>query len=439
MFVMLVVVLTLITSSVDAQVGVPVVFNETQPLQLGQHCVDTSGKGGPTAGECRLLEDCPIALQIFRTIGARRPDICGYEGLLIVVCCTEKLFISSVTPLPNNGYNRSRVTLPPTEQATTVWPVIKPIDFGSATPRPLPVHLSNVSNPLSNDYKCGDRPIWVGPNNQPIYTLDGTAMFIGQAVGGSTSEVNGWPWVALLGWKTEDGGMSWRCDGSLINDRWVVTAAHCFDQGPPQVVRLGEHDYTNDTDGAPHEDFDIGQIELYPQYGRSGEYHDLALVRLQQPVQLSVRKMEIQPICLPWGLEAEVEVAGRWVVLTGWGATQHSGNLSPVLQEVDLEVFNSSVCDSSYGMLPSFGFQFPRGISSDDFLCVGHREGGKDACQGDSGGPVQYRAASANGGNYVLAGIVSKGYGCGLADFPGLYTPINNVRYLSWIREVAFD
>ena len=39
---------------------------------------------------------------------------------------------------------------------------------------------------------------------------------------------------------------------------------------------------------------------------------------------------------------------------------------------------------------------------------------------------------------WIQTGIVSKGYGCGSKDYSGLYTPINNPKYLSWIRKHAF-
>lgn len=54
------------------------------------------------------------------------------------------------------------------------------------------------------------------------------------------------------------------------------------------MVRLGEHDYSNDTDGAPHEDFGISRIVFHPEYSVKDAYHDIALVQLDVPVQLKV-------------------------------------------------------------------------------------------------------------------------------------------------------
>ena len=62
----------------------------------------------------------------------------------------------------------------------------------------------------------------------------------------------------------------------------------------------------------------------------------------------------------------------------------------------------------------------------------------KFAFQGDSGAPVAYRTYDGLG-PFTLAGIVSTGFGCGLAEFPGIYIPMNNPTYLSWIKRVAFE
>ncbi|MPC90182.1 Trypsin eta [Portunus trituberculatus] len=112
-----------------------------------------------------------------------------------------------------------------------------------------------------------------------------------------------------------------------------------------------------------------------------------------------------------------------------------SGGLpTTFLQQVNVTVFLSSKCDTSYSTLPSYSTDWPRGIG-EETLCAGDLEGGKDACQGDSGGPLVTRDFR---GRFVLAGIVMQGNGCGNKDFPGLYVNMRYPPYLAWVKNVAF-
>ncbi|XP_066982153.1 clotting factor G beta subunit-like [Macrobrachium rosenbergii] len=106
-----------------------------------------------------------------------------------------------------------------------------------------------------------------------------------------------------------------------------------------------------------------------------------------------------------------------------------------IIQEVNVTVFPTSVCDQSYSTLRDYRIVWPRGIA-ETVLCAGDPRGGKDACQGDSGGPVTYLNEEKK---YVLAGVVSLGYGCGLSEFPGIYADVRHPPYLSWIKKVAFQ
>ena len=55
--------------------------------------------------------------------------------------------------------------------------------------------------------------------------------------------------------------------------------------------------------------------------------------------------------------------------------------------------------------------------------------------QGDSGGPLVYLDGSQH---YVVAAVVSTGYGCGDEDFPGLYVDLRRPQQLRWLKQTAF-
>ncbi|XP_050721237.1 vitamin K-dependent protein C-like isoform X2 [Eriocheir sinensis] len=250
------------------------------------------------------------------------------------------------------------------------------------------------------------------------------------AIGSIDALQNAWPWMAIIG-ERDAQGIRWFCGGVLINDEWVLTAFHCFLNNKPDVVRLGEHNYNDDRDGADHEDFGVAETVPYPNYNRPEAYHDLALLRLASKVVL---KYHISPVCLPWGKESDKDIISQQATLTGWGDTAFGGQPSSVLQEVNVTVFPPAQCDRSYSNLPHYPAAWPRGIGKET-LCAGDIAGGRDACQGDSGGPLVSQDAR---GHFVLAGIVSRGYGCGHKDYPGLYANLRHPPYLSWIKKVAF-
>jgi len=235
----------------------------------------------------------------------------------------------------------------------------------------------------------------------------------GRIVGGTQASVNEYPWQAAL-----MSGSQQFCGGSLINDRYILTAAHCVDgiTAAQLTVRLAEHNLASSTE-TNLVTRSVSSIISHSQYNDNTMQNDIALLKLSSPVEVS---SDVLPVCLP---PSKPTYAGKTAIATGWGTTSSGGSQPNTLREVSVPVISDAQCKATgYGnsdILPGM-------------LCAGTN--GKDSCQGDSGGPLIFKDG---GGNYDQIGVVSFGYGCGASNYPGVYTRVNS--YLDWITENTDD
>lgn len=215
-------------------------------------------------------------------------------------------------------------------------------------------------------------------------------------VGGVEAEQGAYPGVVAVAWAdVHDPFAAQHCAGTVIDPRWVLTAAHCVEdaEAADLVVLEGSVDLLD----PQLRRLEVHELHPHPDYtGGTGLAHDLALLRLAE-------RAEVDPI----------EVAGhrRWHVaasegrLLGWGGLgfdERHQVYPEVLIELPLTIVDDATCATALGVehVP------------DAHFCAGDPapEGGRDACRGDSGGPLLVP----DGDGAVQVGVVSFGETCGM-------------------------
>ncbi|XP_056613050.1 chymotrypsin-like protease CTRL-1 [Triplophysa dalaica] len=225
-------------------------------------------------------------------------------------------------------------------------------------------------------------------------------------MGGDGVVPGSWPWQVSL--KTSAVHF---CGGSLINQYWVLTAAHCNVRARYHIAVLGEHDRGSDVD--PVQVKRVVQVIAHPRYERSTFNNDIALLRLSSAVQLT---SYITPVCL---VSSSVSVLSQtYCVTTGWGRTEYNPS-PPILQQTTLPIVSTTQCKQHFG----------ESKITNSMICAGGS--GSSSCMGDSGGPLVCESA----GVWYQVGIVSwGGEDCNVGS-PAVYTRISYLR--KWIDLVV--
>jgi len=285
----------------------------------------------------------------------------------------------------------------------------------------------------------------------------GKRTIITNIVGGTNAKRGDYPWMVLLGTPSEgfDNKIRYGCGGTIINKWYILTAAHCLNDGVDDTlireVILGEHTLGTDPDCSDddkncspkvikrrvskhiiHEDWNAANVE-----------NDIALLRLDQPVPLfneNPDESAVMPVCLPWDDDylAPVPVedfAGLKATVTGWGRTTNNqakfqedfiknkaGSL--ILQEVKVPINSQKNCQD----VPAFKLN---GLKFEKRFCAGG-EKGLDSCTGDSGGPLVYKDFSDDPWHQIGIVSFSAGERCGKKNLPGVYTDVS--LYVDWIE-----
>uniref|UniRef100_A0A452H346 Peptidase S1 domain-containing protein n=1 Tax=Gopherus agassizii TaxID=38772 RepID=A0A452H346_9SAUR len=238
-------------------------------------------------------------------------------------------------------------------------------------------------------------------------------------VGGVNALRGEWPWQASLQLRGEH-----MCGGTLIGDKWILSAAHCFigkdttkDPSPWKVV-LGRLQLI----GGPLQGIvrNVSQIITHEQYKDYTKGLDIALLQLAEPVSFS---RDVGPICLPLPTRGTLFPNRALTLLLSLPTV----TLPPPkpLKKVDLDLLSAETCNCIHNNLRQKELSSPAGPG---LICAGYQSGGQGPCQGDSGGPV----ACSENGTWFQAGIMSFSVGCAQLHSPILLTEVT--AYTDWIQ-----
>ncbi|KYN27229.1 PREDICTED: serine protease easter-like [Trachymyrmex cornetzi] len=366
---------------------------------LALTAIDAQNECSNGGANCVNIRKCPEVMSILtnskpfsaETLQTLRNLQCGFEGSDPKVCCSQA----------------------PTTIMTEASDLENP---------PNPPNVTNHPNlRLLNHTLCG--PITVS-----------------KFIGSNNTEIFEHPWMALISYDTGKPDPEFRCGGTVINSRYVLTAAHCVTFLPTGIrligVRVGDHDiskkrdcYTDRTGleimcAERYQDFGVESVQFHPEYTRTKLQNDIALIRLNSTADF--RPHNVKPICLPFGTATTLR--HKKVLVIGWGTTE----LGPRNQEplkMKLTLVNNEQCNEMHR--PTMQIWYKQ-------LCASGR---KDVnfCLADSGGLLQaigiYNGRSVR---MIQYGVVSYGLNqCDTEGFPGVYT--NVAYYMDWILNTLTD
>ncbi|WP_108651606.1 S1 family serine peptidase [Dongshaea marina] len=231
-----------------------------------------------------------------------------------------------------------------------------------------------------------------------------------------------YPWMVSL----QDTSFDHLCGGSLISPQWVVTAAHCVDNGvvaSDLIIMQGQIELNAATSSNRHT---VQSIRLHPSYNSYNLTNDIALLQLTNPISIPTYLLPLAQST--FNAFTDLPAPGTQLMVLGWGSINAAYNniqLSNRLQYTYLGYQRTNACSAA-----DLDTQF---CAQDNTAPAN-----SDSCFGDSGGPLMYQSDG-----WRLAGIVSFGpdacgASAGYTKAVAFWRADNN-NALDWVRSIIED
>jgi len=224
-------------------------------------------------------------------------------------------------------------------------------------------------------------------------------------VGGVEATPHEFPWQVGLFFN------GYFCGGSIISEKYILTAAHCADGVYSHEVVIGAHEIRDSSNTI----INAYGPTVHPEWDSFSLSNDLAILELETEIDWAEFGDNASPNCLA----SSGDFSGQTALVSGWGLDSDSASsISPVLRKVEAPVMSQSECESYWGNL------------NEGIVCI-NTEGGHSSCNGDSGGPL-----SIPGSVYEQIGIVSFGSAAGCEiGAPAGFSEV--AKYIDWISSVT--
>ncbi|XP_036313136.1 coagulation factor X [Pipistrellus kuhlii] len=392
---------------------------ESSPCLNQGSCKDGLGEYMCTCMEGYEGRNCELPTRKFCSLDNGDCDqFCREEQNSVVCSCASGYILddNGKSCISTEPYPCGKLTLAPSRRRRSASQAAHSAedpseDGGDLDPTtdPFGGDLDPTTNPVGGDLDPTKNPVdLLGLNKREPNSTE-VANSLVRIVGGRDCKEGECPWQALLIKENNEGF----CGGTILNEFYVLTAAHCLHQAKHFKVRVGDRN-TEIEDGNEmvHE---VEMIIKHNKFDQKTYNCDIAVLKLKTPISF---RMNVAPACLPEKDWAESTLmTQKSGIVSGFGRIHEKGRTSVTLKMLEVPYVDRNTCKLSTGF----------SITSNMF-CAGYDSKLEDACQGDSGGPhvTQFKDT------YFVTGIISWGEGCARKGKFGVYTKVTN--FLKWIE-----